>query len=181
MPLSMQIKPSRVLRLFTLQKHSRRRFHPWLVKACSSEMRWATFHVYPQNFPEDPSPLLYTVAPRACPKSVKGKRPEHFSVSPGDTEDSCHSVISWKLWLEANLPIILCTGGQIRGVGCRIQTLRTLFCSGTLCLTLSLLSAVFPQSSRPDKSPTGLNLKNKLQYLWWIHVDVWQNQYNIVK
>ena len=157
MPQSVQVKPSRVLRLSTLQKHSRRRFHPWLVKACSSEMRWATFHVYPQNFPEDPSPQ------RACPKSVKGKRLEHFSVSPGDTEDSCHSVISWKLWLEANLPVILCTGGQIWGVGCRIQTLRTLFCSGTLCLTLSLLSAVFPQSSRPtDKSPTGLNLKNKL-------------------
>lgn len=78
MPQSMQVKPSRVLRLFTLQKH--KKFPPLAGESLSFRDEPPSTYIL-KTFLKIP-PRCCVLLPRACSKSVKGKRPEHCSVSP---------------------------------------------------------------------------------------------------
>ena len=136
MPQSMQVKPSRVLRLFTLQKH-KEKVPPLAGESLSFRNEPPSTYIL-KTFLKIP-PRCCVLLPRACSKLVKGKRPEHCCFPLG-TLKTVAIVMSRKLRLEANLPVILCTGGHIWGVGCRIQTPRTLPC---VLLRCSLLNFVF--------------------------------------
>lgn len=138
MPQSMQVKPSRVLRLFTLQKH-KEKFPPLAGESLFFRDEPPSKYIL-RTFLKIP-PRCCVLLPQGLVQSQLREKDQNIALfPPGDTEDSCHIVLSRKLRLEANLPVILCTGGHIWGVGCRIQTPRTLPC---VLLRCSLLSFVF--------------------------------------